>query len=848
MAGLNKKELQDAKNLVNEINAAYKEMGKNIKFPMPDVSTTLTDFKSLSEELRAIKADQKEFAEEVEKAARATKSLKDENKKVKESINEMFSGLNSITDEITKGAQGFNLMKKSVGVLTGLVGKVRDIQEDLTSASSEDLKNIQLKAEAERKNLVEAQRLLKAHQNIGDETSKEYIALQNINGMLASNDGLINDLADTLSKVVAQEQKVEKSMGNLGVATESVSGALKTLGMGALDKAMGLSDALDNTKKLAREAAATGEPFSATAHLTKTIGKNLLKAFGPLAIGLAILNQMVKAFKMVDGASGEIAKSQGISAAEGKKSVQLANQQALASGDILISTNDIVASTASLNKLMGTSTQFPAEMALEFAQVSEKIGLSAEGMNFFSKNALKGKGSIMEQLQGVSDITMELNNQNKTSLNLKDIQEGIGKLSASQRLSAKGSAKELANQVFQSKLLGLSSQDLNGVQNSLLDFESSISAEMEAELMTGKQLNLEGARAAALKGDQAALAAEIRKEVGTEAEFMELNVKQREAMAKAFGLNVDQMAEMLGKQAAIEKMQKNTNGLFSSQSEAQEAYNDLIDEGMSAEAAAAKMKELGIDDALAAQMKSATKQDEMNALVERMQDLFVRIVPLIMDLATKIKDNLIPIFKDLWSFIEPIFDTFIGIKDIIETLFDPSKSFSDLFGEMGPVVSGMATAFTVIGVAILGSMVPGLIRAAISAALMLPSLVASAVAAVTTASAMTLGVGAIAIVAGLTAVMVAMESAPTDIGDMMSPASGKTTVSSKEGGLFSLSPNDDLIAAPGAINALSGGGNDNIETNRLLRTILMAIEKGGDVYMDGNKVGKSLALVTSNMG
>ena len=46
--------------------------------------------------------------------------------------------------------------------------------------------------------------------------------------------------------------------------------------------------------------------------------------------------------------------------------------------------------------------------------------------------------------------------------------------------------------------------------------------------MTGKQLNLEGARAAALRGDQAALAAEMRKEIGTIAEFEGMNVLQRE--------------------------------------------------------------------------------------------------------------------------------------------------------------------------------------------------------------------------------------------------------------------------------------------------------------------------------
>ena len=45
---------------------------------------------------------------------------------------------------------------------------------------------------------------------------------------------------------------------------------------------------------------------------------------------------------------------------------------------------------------------------------------------------------------------------------------------------------------------------------------------------------------------------------------------------------------------------------------------------------------------------------------------------------------------------------------------------------------------------------------------------------------------------------------------------------------------------------LGGGNNSNIEA--LLSGILSAIENGGDVYMDGNKVGKSLALASSKMG
>jgi len=52
---------------------------------------------------------------------------------------------------------------------------------------------------------------------------------------------------------------------------------------------------------------------------------------------------------------------------------------------------------------------------------------------------------------------------------------------------------------------------------------------------------------------------------------------------------------------------------------------------------------------------------------------------------------------------------------------------------------------------------------------------------------------------------------------------------------------DDVIV--GGTN-LGGGGN----TEAILNRILAAIENGGDVYMDGDKVGKSLALATSRMG
>ena len=161
----------------------------------------------------------------------------------------------------------------------------------------------------------------------------------------------------------------------------------------------------------------------------------------------------------------------------------------------------------------------------------------------------------------------------------------------------------------------------------MLDFESSIGAELEAELLTGKQLNLERARAAALAGDQATLAKEIAEQVGTAAEYEEMNVIQREALAKAFGMNRDELAGMLIEQ---EKMNALRAAGLESASAAQEAYNSLIDEGFSHEEALNELRLNGQDDLLGAQLKSTSQQEKLAAITEKLTDLFIRLVdPLI---------------------------------------------------------------------------------------------------------------------------------------------------------------------------------------------------------------------------
>ena len=82
------------------------------------------------------------------------------------------------------------------------------------------------------------------------------------------------------------------------------------------------------------------------------------------------------------------------------------------------------------------------------------------------------------------------------------------------------------------------------------------------------------------------------------------------------------------------------------------------------------------------------------------------------------------------------------------------------------------------------------------------------------------------------------------VGDMASEAGGVTRVSTAEGGLFELSPNDDFAAAPGLLSGGGGGGAG---------AIVSAIEQLGNdirdlqfvVNMDGAKVAEGVTKVNS---
>ena len=194
--------------------------------------------------------------------------------------------------------------------------------------------------------------------------------------------------------------------------------------------------------------------------------------------------------------------------------------------------DDIVAETTELTRLMGLSN----ESASDFAQAAL---ISGKNMNQITLESIKGI-KAGEKERGVR-------------MNINKVLEATGKVTGEIRAQLGANPAAIAKAITVAKQFGMELDKVAAAGNALLNFEQSIEAELNAELLTGKQLNLERARLAALTGDYETLTREINKNVGDFFEFSKMNVLQQRALAEAHGMTSDQLAQQLiGKQSLAE--------------------------------------------------------------------------------------------------------------------------------------------------------------------------------------------------------------------------------------------------------------------------------------------------------
>ena len=561
-------------------------------------------------------------SDNIKKSAREQKQWNAEARAGRDIYEEYQGIFESIAAELGKTLSNAEKAKREYNNLVSISKQLSNNQEEITDLSDKQLKKLRSSAEESVKEIGRITKKIEDQKKGGEALTQAEKAL------MAARGGGLKLENELIQKVKDELELRERSNEAMGVAGNVISGL--TAISGGFSKALKLDKVEKDMRAVADEAARTKDEFGKIKVLAAGVGSAISNAFSTLSDPSVILGAVVSAF-------GKLGKAQ-------KSFRQQTGQNAETFRGLNLSATslvDLIGASTALSKELGVnaSVVFSTQTIGEVAELTELMGMGAHEAAQLAKFAkLSGK-----ELDVVTD-NMEASfkafvQTNGAAINIKDVMNDVGSASAAVTLSLGSQPEKIQQAAMEARKLGLSLEQVDKIAGSLLDFESSIQAEMEAEMLTGKELNLDKARQLALANDLEGVAKEIGKNEGIMKAFSSGNRIQQEATAKAMGMSREEMAKMI--------------------------YQQKLQNGLSAEQAA-KAADISLDEA-----KRLTTQEQISKALEKMAGAAASIL----DIFAPILSNSVVLFGVMSS---------IGIIMTAKVL----TSLKGSVGEMKSLVKG----------------------------------------------------------------------------------------------------------------------------------------------------------------
>jgi len=275
----------------------------------------------------------------------------------------------------------------------------------------------------------------------------------------------------------------------------------------------------------------------------------------PLVLMIAGVALIAKMFVDWNKRGEEFRKTTGIVGDQFQRLNNQAMGVAAELGHLGISQQETLEYTQALTQEFGSIEFISRDLVKNTAILSVTMGISADEATNLMSSLMTITAGSEEMATNMIKFTSTLSESAGVARNMvmKDIADNAEALAG----YMKDSGNNIVIAAVQARQLGVSIGTVVGAADKLLEFESSIENQMNAMLLTGRQINTERARALALQGDLAGMQQEILKQVGSQAEFEEMNVIQRRALAEAFGMSAGELGKMISRQELLTKL---TNG------------------------------------------------------------------------------------------------------------------------------------------------------------------------------------------------------------------------------------------------------------------------------------------------
>jgi len=355
----------------------------------------------------------------------------------------------------------------------------------------------------------------KAQRDLAEEHKEVSDALAKTNLSQAQQ----NDLLDIASQI----QKGELT------DQESITAAVKEKGGGELE----------NVNIMGRLTELKGKEVKAGAASAKNM-KMLAKGGAAAGAVFAVLFSIAQKFAASVDAIGKQFGSLNVQSDEFKGNLMDSQMEVVGIGATI---EDVVATTSALAGEFGISATEAADLSAQVIDTAKAVGLSNEEAAKLSGILQTTSGLSAEQAEQLTEGAFQLAVANNVAPDavMKDLASSAEEFAS----FSKDGGDNLVQAAIQARALGLSLQDTAKISEGLLNFQDSITKEVEASVLIGRQLNLQKARELALNNDLEGAMRAVVDQLGSESEFNELNAIQRKALADSIGVEVSQLAKLV---------------------------------------------------------------------------------------------------------------------------------------------------------------------------------------------------------------------------------------------------------------------------------------------------------------
>jgi hypothetical protein len=659
---------QDA-DLLGQLSSLSKGFGKAVSLSDKIKGFTVSDLKNAKQRnafqsaLTSAQGDQARVAADIAmleetisaKVIQSNDAL-DSSKILREQLGALAAKMNDRDDYQISQQEKIESIKKKINSLdfekNGLVGKAAEAKEKEIDALVEE--EIRLEKILESSNKIfekqkaksnqlesDAQNLETLSSNYKDQsdfsteilnTAKEY--KKEIEGTVDAA-GELNKKVEAVNKAGTSTLKAFAELGQKISATLPILGGLFDSVFGQLGQAQGMFEdavAQGTSKMGARYKALTGsiQALTVTAALS----------FAKLAFEGA---------KTASAAFKEVKKGLGGGLIDASIAMRSASS---AAGEMGIPLQEAAGYIGQMNSALGTSLGFSGKQVATFGKLTRNMGVSGEAAAKLFKFAVKTGTSYEDMAANVAGTTEKLNAMNGTAVAPKAVFEEMGNASQTILRNMKNNPDALIKAAAGARAMGMEMNKIADAAESTLDFESSMAKEMEAELMLGKDLNLDKLRAAAATGDQVTMQEEMKRLVMENKDALEGNVLAQNMMADTLGISKEEMNKMLN----------------TTEDQAKMAEQDAARKKANAENEKKTAKELGQQ-----QLKTFSRINDLADRINKFQESlslgaykFFNLIrdafdpKDIMGSLGRIKDLVIKTFKDAFTGGDSVFKNILG--------------------------------------------------------------------------------------------------------------------------------------------------------------------------------------------